>query len=266
MSNEDLYEALVRLIGTNVTSEVTEKARDLGARVLSDGLTLSNKQCESIDESLLDMDPELATVIAHILVGANNERFKTLVAEHRSHAGDSGFQMEHYFINILKKKGLLLDDEYPILTDPAIIHFDSRLSSRWGALTLTNRNLVHRGTYSGIEVGNNTLKRLYYDNIENMPCLTYFDFLSYDNIESVEYFWNWRQKKIEIQYRTRYIESKSRTLYGPYFFKAGLPASVKVKEGVLKMEIILMEIPSPDLSEKLRLERVYEILKDLTGL
>ncbi|MDF1540066.1 MAG: hypothetical protein P1Q69_14320 [Candidatus Thorarchaeota archaeon] len=227
---------------------------------------MTEEQCDAIDERLLGVRFGIAYFTSNLLGLANEQRMERIISENTSRSFHNLYHPSFYFMSILKRRGIISIDEYPVMSDGVFVQFENELSRREGFLTLTNNRAISHGVFREVDMGDDILKRIYYEDMHSKPFLEHFDFIDYDKIEGLEFLWNWRAKTIEIHYRTKYIEAKSRTLYGPLFFKASLPKTVKIEDGVIKIQLKIVEGTKTELSKKERAELIFKHLKDTTGL
>ena len=161
--------------------------------------------------------------------------------------------------------GIISRDENVVIHDIGRILFGSPNLRRSDILFLTDRRLVCVGYVQGPYFHDKPSCRLLYDNWEELPYLHAYDFLMFDKIERIESKYGWGKKVVEMDYRTKYAEEKGKTLYGPYFFKYDLPKVKTIRDGLLRVEIELDDLPFkgfPKDFRKTRQERIVEhILK-----
>ncbi|MDF1541289.1 MAG: hypothetical protein P1Q69_20495 [Candidatus Thorarchaeota archaeon] len=254
-------------IPSDKKEELYDRSAQLVEIVKDEELSLSDEQCVEIDNQIIkslekSFSFDLIQVAMKILVVVNEKRYKSILFEGTS---EDFVPMEFYMINLLRQRNMIAFDEFPVFSENATMHFESHLCSRVGAITLTDRQMIVHGAFDYLPVGNNPMIRPFYEEGKGKPILDAIDFFDYHNIENIQLIWNWKKKSIEVKYRTKYIESKERILYGPLFFKAGLPSSAKIKEGALTLEITMRDVPWRGPGKKERAEKFYRKLKELSG-
>jgi hypothetical protein len=253
------------------------QAAKLLDEVINRNARLTNEQCDILDHRIFqslgeNYNDSLVWTTMVILLSANETRWTDIAFSNGPFEEEASKNIltEDYFIHILKKEGVLEPDERPLYWGFTTTHFDSRLSTWFGHSIFTDRNLVIRGTYSGVHVGNNTIKRIYHEEMQDRPYLQSVEILEYRGISDIKMEWSWHSKKVEFMYSTKYLEDKARILYGPLFFKARFPSSTKVKEGKLLVEVMFSaRAPAgqnPAEFRKKRATKYYDRLKQCCEL
>lgn len=247
ISSDELYSQLMAQFDRPVSEHelAVLEAYKIFQEVAERNAQLTSEQCDSLDHRIFqslseNYNDSLVWLTLLILPRADESRLSDITFSNGPFEEEvpKNLLTEDYFIHILKKEGILEADEEPLYWDQTITNFDSRLSTWIGHTTFTDRRLVIRGTYSSIPTGYGTLKRIYHDGMQDKSYLQNLEILEYGGVSDIKMEWSWRSKKVEFMYLTKYLEEKARTLYGPLFFKAQLPSSIKVKEGKLLVEVI----------------------------
>ncbi len=131
---------------------------------------------------------------------------------------------------------------------------------RGGMLLFTDKRMVLFGRKGSPAFHDNEVYRLTYDGWEERPEVNCFDYIRYDDIESVELKYG---SSVIIKHRAKYLREKGTTLYGPLFFKFDLPKKVETRTGVLESEIRLMDLVKKDKHRynKARCEEIVKLLR-----
>lgn len=279
MTGNDVFTQLLEQFDRPVAEHdlAAMRAAELLDEVINRNARLTNEQCDILDHRIFqsmgeNYNDSLVTISLYILLSANKGRWDDIIFSNGPFEEKvlRNYLTEDYFINILKREGVLAADEQPLYWEYILMHLGNRLSSRYGHTTFTNRHLVIRGPFSGVSMGGNPINRLYYDRIEWKPYLENLDILDYDRMSNLNMKWSLFSKKIEFRYKTRFLEAKERVVYGPLFFKAQLPVSVKLKEGSLLVEIMFIsDAPEGRKPSEFRKERAVQFfgrLKQCCGL
>ena len=159
--------------------------------------------------------------------------------------------------DIMQENGVVDQDETALYLDFIFLQFVDPFTSRDGYLILTNKRAIIFGRYIAVQVGRTTTYRLYYDDWKERPYLISFDFLDYDKILSIESEWKLRKKRIDLEYRTKYIKQKQQVFGGPLFFKFDFGKTMDLVDD----KIILWVKPNPTLPE--RKKRMIETVRRL---
>ncbi len=180
---------------------------------------------------------------------------------HETSADPRMFRVEAIRFELLRHNSIVAPDETPLYYDFVSMFPGDDKAYRKGSVILTNKRILMFGAHNGPVFHDATVFRLLYSDLENHQYLESIDYLELDRIESVTSEWSWSKKQIVIQYNTRYLKEKGRTIYGPLFFKADLPKKVTVEEGVLPIIIRLDNLHFPDAPKDFLRKRQVELIR-----
>ncbi|MDF1539124.1 MAG: hypothetical protein P1Q69_09480 [Candidatus Thorarchaeota archaeon] len=172
---------------------------------------------------------------------------------------------DSYIVHILRQWGVFAPDERVIISDVGNLTMGSQNLRRGDTLFVTDRRIVCMGNLSGPFVPSAPSYRFLYDNWEEQPHIQVYDYLDFGNIKNIQSHWSRGKKIIEIEYQSKYVKEKGRTIYGPYFFKLDLPKTEKIEEGILNTKLDLVEIPYKEYPKdyrKYRQERLVNLVQD----
>lgn len=165
-------------------------------------------------------------------------------------------------VEALSRAGVFKEGEIPTYYDEADMSLKNKEAIRMGFLFLTDRRLICVGVLQGPLFHDTTAHRILYDDRESQPYLGSLDYIYLDKIRSIRSDYGFLKKQVIIEYDTKYIKEKGRTLYGPLFFKMDLATKVSVEEGPID---VLIQIIDPMATRKVRQEelvrRVQRLLK-----
>ncbi|MDF1541132.1 MAG: hypothetical protein P1Q69_19700 [Candidatus Thorarchaeota archaeon] len=140
-------------------------------------------------------------------------------------------------VDLMKRGGIIPEKTDTIYCDEVMVKFGGGDSTREGYAILTDSQIILAGRYNSRDIGRATGYQIYYNDYETKPYLASVDFIDYNRIESVEPKWKFTSKGIALKYRTKYVKTKSRVLYGPLFFKFDLPKKINAIDGVLDITV-----------------------------
>jgi hypothetical protein len=160
----------------------------------------------------------------------------------------------------LSQAGIFLKGEVPTYYDEADMSLKNKENIRMGYLFLTNQRLICVGGLQGPLFHDTTAYRILYDDRESQPYLGSLDYIYLDRIRSIRSDYSFLKKQVTIEYHTKYIKEKGRTLYGPLFFKMDLATKTSVNEGPID---VLIQITEPMDTRKIRQEELVKRIEHL---
>jgi hypothetical protein len=164
------------------------------------------------------------------------------------------FHPHNIVISLLDDIGVYEAGEYPVYRDFGRLSlFDQHDTLRSGIIIVTNKRVLVVG--STIPSPKSRTFRIYYPNWTKMPYIDAIDYISNQAIENVKPI----AGSVSAQWSGKYIESKKRVLYGPYFFKFDLPKEMKKREGSIDLFVSPHDFGNDDIAE-----RVQELTKQIS--
>lgn len=163
-------------------------------------------------------------------------------------------------VEALSRAGVFKEGEIPNYYDEADMSLKNKDAIRMGFLFLTDRRLICVGVLQGPLFHDTTAYRILYDDRESQPYLGALDYIYLDRIRSIRSDYGFLKKRVTIEYDTKCIKEKGRTLYGPLFFKADLPTKTKIEEGPID---VLIQITEPMDTRKMRQEELVKRIEQL---
>lgn len=160
----------------------------------------------------------------------------------------------------LSQAGVFMEGEVLHYCDYGDLSLKNRENIRKGFLFLTNQRLLTVGALQGPLFHDTTAYRILYDDRESQPYLGSLDYIHLNRIRSIRSDYGFLKKQVTIEYDTKYIKEKGRTLYGPLFFKADLPTKTKIEEGPID---VLIQITEPMDTRKMRQEELVRRIERL---
>ena len=153
-----------------------------------------------------------------------------------------------------------MEGEVPHYYDYVDMSLKNRENIRMGFLFLTDRRLICVGVFQGPLTHDSTAYRILYDDLESQPYLGALDYIYLDKIRGIRSDYGFLKKQITIEYHTKYIKEKGRTLFGPLFFKMDLATKSSVEEGSIE---VLIQITDPMDTRKTRQEELVRRIERL---
>ena len=163
-------------------------------------------------------------------------------------------------VEALSQAGVFKEGEIPTYYDEADMSLKNKEAIRMGFLFLTDRRLICVGVLQGPLFHDTTAHRILYDDRESQPYLGSLDYIYLDRIRNIRSDYGLLKKQVTIEYHTKYIKEKGRTLYGPLFFKMDLATKKSVKEGPID---VLIQITEPMDTRKIRQEELVKRIEQL---
>ena len=170
------------------------------------------------------------------------------------------FKVAETMAETLSQADIFMDGEVPHYYDVAHLSLKNKEVIRMGYLFLTDRRLICVGGLQGPLFHDTTAYRILYDDRESQPYLGSLDYIYLDRIRSIRSDYSFLKKQVTIEYHTKYIKEKGRTLYGPLFFKMDLATKTSVEEGSIE---VLIQITEPMDTRKTRQEELVRRVQEL---
>ncbi len=160
----------------------------------------------------------------------------------------------------LSQAGVFMEGEVPRYYDSVDMSLKNRENIRMGFLFLTDRRLICVGVLQGPLTHDSTAYRILYDDLESQPFLGSLDYIYLDRIRGIRSDYGFLKKQITIEYHTKYIKEKGRTLFGPLFFKLDLATKTSAEEGPID---VLIQMTEPMDTRKVRQEELVKRIERL---
>ncbi|MDF1538361.1 MAG: hypothetical protein P1Q69_05615 [Candidatus Thorarchaeota archaeon] len=219
--------------------------------LLDIGVELFSSDFQNYVEGIMDL----------ILKGSDYEPRTKMEHTHKPYSSDPREnRVWDLMVDVMKRGEIIPQDTNALFCDIMVGYFGNKDSQRDGVAIFTDTQIILTGRFAAWTQGRATNHQLYYEDYENKPYLASVDFIDYDKIESVEPVWKMTSKGIKLKYRTKYVKTKNRVLYGPYFFKFDLAKKIDAIDGVL--DITIQSSPYHEDSK----QRHEAIVKKLMGL
>jgi hypothetical protein len=163
-------------------------------------------------------------------------------------------------VEALSRAGVFKEGEIPTYYDEADMSLKNKEAIRMGFLFLTNQRLICVGGLQGPLFHDTTAYRILYDDRESQPYLGSLDYIYLNKIRGIRSDYGFLKKQVTIEYHTKYIKDKGRTLFGPLFFKMDLATKTSVVEGPID---VLIQITEPMDTRKVRQEELMRRIEHL---
>ncbi|MDF1537414.1 MAG: hypothetical protein P1Q69_00715 [Candidatus Thorarchaeota archaeon] len=167
--------------------------------------------------------------------------------------------------HILGHWGVFQKGEVVLLRDTCTVLYGNGNLRRRGYIFVTDRRVIFLGEVRGLYSEHSDSTRFLYDDWEQLPYLQNYDFINLDQIVNIESKWGWTSRTLSIDCKVKHVVEKSRTIFGPYFFKWDLPKTHDVREGLVNIKVDLDRfqfVNFPKDWRKIRQERIVEVVRD----
>jgi len=138
------------------------------------------------------------------------------------------FKVSETMAEALSQAGVFVEGEVPHYYDVAHMCLRNKEVISMGYLYLTDRRLICVGGLQGPLTHDSTAYRILYDDRKSQPYLGSLDYIYLDKIRGIRSDYGLLKKQVSVEYHTKYIKEKGRTLYGPLFFKMDLATKTSV--------------------------------------
>lgn len=270
MDNSAMMQKAAEAVAIDDMKKRNNKLHSLATKILHKKTSILPARADS--EQLVSMalkqliqgngDAFLYLMMASATCRVSPPAFQLERVGHDEKAPSFRYNIPEAIAEALSQAGVFMDGEVPHYYDFLDLSLKNRENIRMGYMFLTDRRLICVGVLQGPLTHDSTAYRILYEDRESQPYLGALDYIYLDRIRGIRSDYGFLKKQITIEYQTKYIKDKGRTLFGPLFFKMDLATKSSVEEGPID---VLIQITVPMETRKIRQEelvRRIELLRE----